>query len=146
MSDPAEQIQLRQHLSEMRRAAHGIGKDFDLWFQTIDEKIAKASTRAGRDVRDDWRDIEDDMTRLGRALDHEISNLPRHLKEGAVNVASRVGSGGVWVAETTRDALGAAKDRAAEGTKNALAKAAGVNRKPMKEWHHSTVESETEER
>ena len=135
MTETPEQVQLRQHLAEMRRAAAGLGKDFEIGFKNIDQSIARLSTRTAKDLKYDMAEIQDDFARMGRAIDQELVRLPRNVKDHAVAAASAIGSGAARVAEATSDAIGYAGAKAREGTKNALASAAGVNRKPMKEWH-----------
>ncbi|MCI4339785.1 MAG: hypothetical protein L3J73_00755 [Thermoplasmata archaeon] len=135
MTDTPEQVQLRQHLAEMRRAAAGVGKDFEIGFKNLDQSISRLSTRTAKDVKYDLQEIQDDFARLGRAIDQELVSLPRNVKDHAVAAASAIGSGAARMAGATSDAIGYAGSKAREGTKNALASAAGVNRKPMKEWH-----------
>jgi len=137
MTETPEQIQWRQHMGELRRAARGLGGDFDLYFRSLDDRIARYSVRAGRDMKSDMRDIEEDIAALGRRIDREIVALPGNVKDKAVAAASAVGSGAARIGGATRDVLESAGSRAREGTKNALATAAGVNRKPIKEWTHS---------
>jgi hypothetical protein len=147
MTDTPEQVQLRQHLAEMRRAAHGVGKDFENSFKILDARISRLGTEAGKDFKYNLAEIQDDLHRLGKSLDEELSQLPHNMKEGAYNVASAIGSGASRVGGATRDAFEYAGSKAREGTKNALASAAGVNRKPMKEWHPTNggaASSETE--
>jgi len=135
MTDTPEQIELRKHLAEMRRAAAGVGKDFEVAFRNLDNEISRLGTNAGRGLSYSVAEIEDDFARLGRSIDDELSRLPHHVKEGDVNLGSAIGSGAARVGGATRDAFEYAGSRAREGTKNALASAAGVNRKPIKEWH-----------
>ncbi len=135
MTDTPEQVQLRQHLAEMRRAAHGVGKDFELTFKNLDTEISRLSTRAGKDMKYDMAQIQDDFLRLGRSIDEELTRLPQHMRDGAANFASAVGSGAARMGGATRDAFEHAGSVAKEGTKNALASAAGVHRKPRMEWH-----------
>ena len=141
MTDTPEQIQLRQHLAEMRRAASGVGKDFEVAFKNLDSEISRLGTNAGKDLKYNVAQIEDDFRRIGRSLDDELSRLPHNMKEGAYSMASAIGSGASRMGGATRDAFEYAGSRAREGTKNALASAAGVNRKPMKEWHPTTTTS-----
>jgi hypothetical protein len=139
MTDTPEQVQLRQHLAEMRRAAGGLGKDFEITFKNIDQSISRLSTRTAKDLKYDLAEIQDDFARLGRAIDERVSQLPHDMKNGAVNVASAIGSGAARVGGATRDAFEYAGSRTVEGTKNAAARLAGVNRKPMKEWHPTSA-------
>jgi hypothetical protein len=138
MSELPEQVQLRQHLAEMRRAARGIGADVaievETSFKTLDDKITRLGRSTAKELRYDIRDIQDDFAALGQRLDEGVARLPHNVKVGATAAASAIGSGAVRVAGATRDAFESAGHRASEGTKNALASAAGVNRKPIKEW------------
>jgi hypothetical protein len=141
MTDTPEQVRLRQHLAEMRHAAGGVGKDFEIAFKNLDNEISRLGNRTAKDMKYDMAQIQDDFYRLGRSIDDELTRLPHHLKEGAINVGSAIGSGASRVGGATRDAFEYAGSRAREGTKNALASAAGVNRKPLKEWHPTTSSS-----
>jgi hypothetical protein len=105
MTDTPEQVQLRQHLAEMRRAAGGLGKDFELTFKNLDQSISRLSTRTAKDMKYDLMQIQDDFARLGRSIDTELTRLPHNMKEGAVNVASAIGSGAARVGGASRDAL-----------------------------------------
>jgi hypothetical protein len=145
MTETPEQVQLRQHLTEMRRAAGGLGKDFEITFRNLDTSIARLSTRTAKDMKYDIQEIEDDFARLARAMDRELTAFPGAVRDKVVAGASAVGSGVARVAGATSDAIGYAGNRAREGTKNALASAAGVNRKPMKEWHTTTASSAADE-
>jgi hypothetical protein len=137
MTETPEQIQWRQHMGELRRAARGLGGDFDLYFRSLDDRIARFSSRTSKDLKGDMRDIEEDMAALGRRIDHELVALPGNVKTKVVAGATAVGSGAARLGGATRDVMEAAGARAREGTKNALASAAGVNRKPIKEWGNS---------
>lgn len=134
MTETPEQVQLRQHLAEMRRAASGVGKDFEITFKNLDRSIARLSSRSAKELKYDLADIQDDFARLAHAIDAEARQLPRNMKDGAVSVATAIGSGAARVGGATRDAFAYADQRVSEGTKNALARAAGVTRKPMREW------------
>ncbi|MCI4361353.1 MAG: hypothetical protein L3J91_06575 [Thermoplasmata archaeon] len=145
MTDTPEQVQLRQHLAEMRRAAHGVGKDFEIAFKNLDSEISRLSTRTSKDLKYGMAEIEDDFQRLGRSIDDELVRLPQHMRDGAASVASAIGSGAARMGSATRDAFEAAGSRAVDGTKNAAARIAGVNRKPLKEWHPTTGASANDE-
>ena len=135
MTETAEQVQLRKHLAEMRRAAGGVGKDFEIAFKNLDNEIGRLGTAAGKDFKYSYAEIQDDFLRLGRSIDDELARLPHQVKEGAVSFASAVGSGASRAGAPPATRSSTLGSRAKEGTKNALASAAGVNRKPMKEWH-----------
>ncbi|MCI4354818.1 MAG: hypothetical protein L3K06_05570, partial [Thermoplasmata archaeon] len=98
MTDTPEQVQLRQHLAEMRRAAAGVGKDFEIGFKNLDQSISRLSTRTAKDVKYDLQEIQDDFARLGRAIDQELVSLPRNVKDHAVAAASAIGSGAARMA------------------------------------------------
>ena len=134
MADTLEQTQMRQHLAEMRHAARGLGTDLAVEFRSLDDKINRLGTATARGLRYDVRDIEDDFSRLGRRIDAGMAALPQNIKEKATAAGTAIAGGAVRLGGATRDAFEAAGHRASEGTKNALASAAGVNRKPMKEW------------
>jgi hypothetical protein len=130
MSDSREQAQFRQHLSEMRRAAGGLGHDFKNEFANLDEKIERFGEGAGKGAKYLGLEIQDDLSRLGRSIDDEARKIPGRIASGAV----AIGAGTSHAAGAARDAMVTAGHRAKEGTKNAFAAAAGVKRTPMKEW------------
>ena len=135
MTDTPEQARLRQHLAELRQATHGLGKDFAIEFKSLDHKIARLSTRTAQELKYDVQDIEDDVYALGRSIDREFAALPRNVATGAKAAGVAIGQGAARFAEAAGGALETAGKRAREGGKNALASAAGVNRRPIKEWH-----------
>ena len=134
MTDTPQQAQLRQHLSEMRHAARGLGTDFAVEFRTLDDKISRLGTATARELTYDLRDIQSDFSRLGHRIDEGLAALPQNLKEKATAAGSAIAGGAVRLGGVTRDAIETAGHKASEGTKNAFAAAAGVNRKPIKEW------------
>ena len=135
MPDTPEQARLREHLAELRKATHGLGKDFAIEFRTLDDKIARLGNRTAREIRYDLEDIEDDFYRLGRSIDQEFARLPHNVKVGAIAAGEAIGQGATRFAQATADAFETAGRKASEGTKDAFARAAGVKRRPMKEWH-----------
>ena len=130
MSDSREEAQFRQHLAEMRRAAGGIGRDFAAEFNDLDRKIERLGHTTAKEAKYLALDIQDDFAALGKAMDEEVRRIPQHI----ANAGIAIGSGASRAGAVTRDAFVAAGHRAKEGTKNALASAAGVKRTPMHEW------------
>lgn len=133
--DTPEQAQMRRHLAEMTHAARLVGKDVSIWAKNIDHEITKLGTKSGRDLADGAAAVRDEIFDLARSLDAGFVRLPGQMKDGAVAAGSAIASGTVRVAGATRDAFEAGATRAREGTKNALATAAGVKKKPMRQWH-----------
>jgi hypothetical protein len=142
MSETPDQAQLRQHLSEMRRAAHGIGKDFAIEFSNIDEKIERLGKLTSKEAKYALSDIHDDFSALGRAVDDEMRRLPHQVGSAVSRAGTAVGDATMRFASATGSAIESAGLKAKEGTKNALASAAGVRRTPMKEWHTPSDESD----
>jgi hypothetical protein len=141
MSDTPEQAELRRHLSDLRQAAHGIGRDFEIKFRQLDDKITELPHHAAKDLKYFAMDIDDDFRRLGRSVDDELSRIP-----GAVaNAGSRIAAAASRASAATVEAFQAAGKRTKEGTKNVLAAAAGIRRTPMKEWNSPTGSSSSEE-
>ena len=134
MSGSREQAQFRQHLAEMRRAAGGLGSDFASEFSNLDEKIERIGRTTAKEAKYLGLEIQDDFARLGRSMDEEMRKLPQRIANGAI----AIGAGTSRAAGAARDAMVSAGHRAKEGTKNALASAAGVKRTPMKEWSPPT--------
>ena len=130
MSDSREQADFRRHLSELRRAAGGLGHDFHAEFSQLDTKIERLGISTARDAKQLARDIEDDLSSLGRSVDDEIRQLPHRFAEAG----SAIGSGTARAAGAARDAVVTVGRKTKEGTRNALAAAAGVRRTPMKAW------------
>jgi NADP-dependent 3-hydroxy acid dehydrogenase YdfG len=135
MSDAREEAQFRQHLAEMRRAAGGIGRDFASEFTDLDRKIEKLGHATAKEAKYLALDIQDDFSNLGKSIDEEVRKIPQHI----ANAGIAIGSGASRAGAATRDAFVDAGHRAKEGTKNALASAAGVKRTPMREWSSPTT-------
>jgi len=135
MSDSRDEAQFRQHLADMRRAAGGIGRDFANEFADLDRKIEKLGHTTSKEAKYLALDIQDDFANLGKALDEEVRRIPQHF----ANAGIAIGSGASRAGAATRDAFVSAGKRAKEGTKNALASAAGVKRTPMREWSTPTT-------
>lgn len=124
MSDPHEEAQFRTHLAELRRAARGLGRDFSSEISNLDRSIERFGRSSAKDAKYLGQTIEERFSNLGRAIDEEARRLPGRIADGA----SRAGG-------ATRDAFVAVGKATKTGTKNALASAAGVNRKPMRSWN-----------
>jgi hypothetical protein len=123
MSDRQEEAQFRQHLSELRRGAGGLGRDFSSEISNLDRTIERFGRSSSKDAKYLAQSIQDRFSSLGKAIDDEARRLPGRIADGA----SRAGG-------ATRDAFVAVGHATKTGTKNALASAAGVNRKPMRSW------------
>ena len=138
MTDTFEQAELRKHLSELRKAAHAVGRDVAIHVEdlkNIDEKIDRLGRLIGKEAKYAAWEIEDDLAAFGRGVGRDLKAIPSRIAEGAVAAGSAVGGAVSNVATRTGEAIATAGKRASEGTKNALASAAGVRRTPMKEWH-----------
>lgn len=130
MPDTVEQAQFRRHLAEMRQAAGGLGRDFRNEFSDLDRKIERFGHVTSRNAKELGAEISDDFSNLGKRMDEEMRRFP-----GRVAAAgTAIGSGTVYVAGATRDAVVSAGHKAKRGTKNAFATAAGVRTKPIKTW------------
>ncbi len=134
MSDSREQAQFRQHLTEMRRAASGLGSDFAREFTNLDDKIERLGHVTAKEAKYLGNEIEDDFSLLGRRLDEEMRRLPGRL----ASAGGAIGAGTARAAGAARDAVVVVGKRAKEGTKNAFAAAAGVKRTPIREWSAPT--------
>lgn len=130
MSDSRDQAQFRAHLSEMRHAAGGLGRDFAREFSDLDRKIEKMGSSTAKEAKYLGLEIQDDLSRLGKAVDTEMRRIPQRISDAGV----AIGSGTARAAGAARDAVVAAGRAAKTGTKNAFAAAAGVKRTPMREW------------
>ncbi|HKN07149.1 MAG TPA: hypothetical protein VJ021_06080 [Thermoplasmata archaeon] len=130
MSDSREQAQFRAHLSEMRHAAGGLGRDFAREFSDLDGKIERFGNATAKEAKYLGLEIQDDFSHLGKTLDAEMRRIPQRISDAGV----AIGSGTVRAAGAARDAVYAAGKAAKTGTKNALATAAGVRKSPMREW------------
>ncbi len=138
MTDTPEQAELRRHLSELRKAAHAVGRDVALHVEdlkNIDQKIERLGHLVGKEAKYAAWEIEDDITALGRGLGKDLRALPSAIADGAEAAGTAVAGAVSTAARATGEAISNAGHRASEGTKNALASAAGVRRTPMKEWH-----------
>jgi hypothetical protein len=135
MSDTREEAQFRQHLAEMRRAAGGIGRDFAAEFSDLDRKIERLGHTTAKEAKYLVLDIQDDFAHLGKVMDEEVRRIPQHIANAGIAIGSSASRAGA----ATRDAFVSAGKRAKQGTKNALASAAGVRRTPMREWSTPTT-------
>ncbi len=135
MSENREQAQFRRHLSEMRRAAGGLGRDFASEFSNLDEKIERLGQLSGKQAKYLAIDIQDGFANLGKSLDEEMRRLPQRFADAG----AAIGSGTARAAGAARDAVVTAGRRAKQGTKNAFAAAAGLRRTPMREWSPPTT-------
>lgn len=135
MSDSSDQARFREHLAQMRQAARGLGSDFYSEFSELDTKIEKFGQSTARDARELSEEIQDGLSNLGKQIDDQMRRLPGRIADGA----SRAGG-------ATRDAFVAVGHRTKVGTKNALASAAGVNRKPIKTWSAPSESEESDEK
>lgn len=134
MPESLQQTQMRQHLAELRHAARGLGSDVAVEFQQLDDKISRLGAATAKGLKYDVLDIEDDFYRLGKRIDAGLAALPQNVKQKTTAAASAIAGGAVRLGGATKDAFESAGHHAKEGTKTALAAAAGVNRKPIKEW------------
>jgi hypothetical protein len=123
MSDRPNEAQFRQHLADLRRAAGGLGRDFSSEMSHLDRSIERFGRSSSKDAKYLGQQIEDGFSSLARAIDSEARRLPGRIADGA----SRAGG-------ATRDALVGFGHATRTGTKNALASAAGVNKKPIRSW------------
>jgi hypothetical protein len=130
MGDRREQAQFREHMAEIRRATRGLGRDFASEFSDLDRKIERFGSATAQDARDLGTEIQQDLADLGRTVDASVRALPRRFADAGIAIGSGVSRAG----GATRDAMVVAGKKAKEGTKNALASAAGVRRTPMREW------------
>jgi hypothetical protein len=137
---------MRQHLAELRHAAGGLGRDMALEFEHVDEKINRLGKLTARDARHAAEDIRDDFTDMARALDQEAHRLPHQVGSAASRAGAAIGDATSRFASATGAAFESAGSKAREGTRNALAHAAGVRRTPMKEWHKPSNESDSSSR
>ena len=132
--DTPQQAQLRQHMSELRRATRGLGRDFAIEFETLDDKIARLGSLTAKETKYALMDIEDDFSALGRSIGSEVKRLPGQVAGGLTTAGAAIVSGAARAGAATAEALQAAGHATKEGTKNAFASMAGLRRTPMKEW------------
>lgn len=138
--DTPEQAQLRRHLTELRHATHGIGKDFAIEFEALGRKIDRLGSVTGKEAKYFVLDVQDDLSNLGHAIHREAKRLPGEIAGGISRAGVAVGSGVSRFAGATKDTLESAGKKAAEGTKNTFASLAGMRRTPMREWKPPTEE------
>lgn len=136
MTDTVEQARLREHLRMLRQAMGGIGKDMEIHLSDVDRKIERLGRLTGKDAKYVAWEIEDDLDAMGRKVGVAVRAIPGAVKGGLEAAGAGISRAGAGV----RDGLEAAGSKAAEGTRNALARAAGVRRTPMKEWKNSDGE------
>ncbi len=134
MTTHEEQARLREHLAQLRMAAHGLGSDFEVRFEEIGSKIERLPTLTAREAKYALYEIEDDFSAMGHKVDVELKKLPREIGHGIATGVEGIKTGATRLGEATRDGIDAVGHRTVEGTRNALAAAAGVRRTPMKQW------------
>ncbi len=130
MPESREQAQFRRHLADMRHAAGGLGRDFASEFSDLDQKIERLGHVTAKQAKSLASDIQDEFSRVGKSMDEEMRRLPQRF----ANAGAAIGSGTARAAGAARDAVVTAGHKAKQGTKNALASAAGVKKTPIKEW------------
>jgi hypothetical protein len=135
MTDTPEQAHLREHLREIRKASHAVGKDIAIHVSDLDTKIDRLGAKIGKEAKYAAWELEDDLGSLERSLASDIRSIPGKVRDGAEAAGSAVAGAVSGAASWTAEEISGAGKRAAQGTKNALASAAGVRRTPMKEWH-----------
>ncbi|MGI0130268.1 MAG: hypothetical protein ACREEC_08995 [Thermoplasmata archaeon] len=145
MTTHAEQAQMREHLSELRRAARGLGSDFEVRFEELGAKIERLPSMTAKQAKYALYDIEDDFAAMGHKVDVELKKLPGEIGRGIATGIDGIKSGATRLGTATRDGLDAVGHKTLEGTKNALASAAGVRRTPMKQWSKPDSGSSTPE-
>jgi hypothetical protein len=145
MTDSVEQARLREHLSELGHAAKAIGKDVSLDVRDLDVKIGRLGKLTGKEAKYALYDIEDGMAHLGHQIDREAKRLPGQMADQFSRFGNAVGDGLARIGDASRDAFDSASHRTREGTRNALASAAGVKRTPMKQWTHPASEAKGRE-
>jgi hypothetical protein len=123
MSNGQDEARFREHMALMRQATRGLGRDFVSEFSELDDKIERFGRSTGQGAANLGAEIQEGLSNLGKSIDEEARKLPGRISGGV----SRAGA-------ATWGAVSEAGRRTKEGTKNALAAAAGVNRKPMKSW------------
>jgi len=143
MSDSREQAQFRAHLTEMRHAAGGLGRDFAHEFSDLDRKIERFGNATAKEAKYLGLEIQDDFANLGKTMDAEMRRIPQRISDAG----TAIGAGTVRAATAVRDGAVATGKAVKSSTKNALAAAAGVKRTPMREWSPPTTgESPPEEK
>lgn len=130
MSDSSEQSQLREHLSDIKRAIHGLGKDLTIEIQNLDRRIGQLSERTAREAEQAGSGIRRDISKLGKTIDEEASRIPGRVSY----VGQRIGTEAKKTAGATAETVAQTARKAKEGTQTLFARAAGVKKTPMKAW------------
>lgn len=130
MNDSREQSQLREHLGQIRHAVRGIGHDFNLEIQNLDRRISRLSDATGAEAERTAADIRRDLSHLGGEVDREVRRLPERFRDAGVVLGTKT----LQAAGAARDAALTAGHTARSGTQNLFARAAGVKKRPMREW------------
>ncbi|MGI0055507.1 MAG: hypothetical protein ACREB9_00650 [Thermoplasmata archaeon] len=140
MSDSREQSQLREHLGLIKQAVKGIGHDFSVEIQQLDKRIGRLSDATGQEAERAGADIRHDLGRLKANVEHEVRSLPGVFTDAG----EAIGHSTRQVASYTRDAMVSAGHSAKEGTKDILARAGGVKKRPIREWSPPPAENDPE--
>ena len=133
MSDSYDESQLREHITDIKRAIQGLGKDLTIEIQHLDRRIGALSghrhgsrTCDGRPATGPNEAGKDD--RRGRP--DPVAGL---LHQPRIGTGAKLTAGAATAETVVKTA-----HRAKEGTQDLFAKAAGVKRTPMREWSAGT--------
>lgn len=135
MTDFREKARFREHLAELSHSMKLIGHDVAIEGKHAGHKIDKAGKDAGEGVRDAMYDVEDGLTDLGHEMKEGAKNLPENVDGGLSKFGQGFADGAASVGVNTAVAIEEAGHAARKGTRNAFARASGLKKKPVKEWH-----------
>ncbi len=141
MTDSREQSQLREHLKQIKQAVRGLGHDFSVEIQQLDRRIGRLSDATGQEAERAGADLRRDLNHLTTSVEREVRQLPATLSDAGYAIGSKTKEAAVYA----RDGLASASHSAKEGTKNLLARAGGVKKRPIREWSPPPPENEPDQ-
>ncbi|MCI4322806.1 MAG: hypothetical protein L3K03_02085 [Thermoplasmata archaeon] len=127
----SEKTEFRRHLHEMGHAAGSMGHDVRVEGELAAERLKDLPEETARAAKYIAYDIQDGLAVAGQEIREDIHKVPGEVRDGL----QIVGHGVARAAEATHEAVEDAEHVAKETTKNGFARAAGVKRKAMREWH-----------
>jgi hypothetical protein len=127
----SEKTEFRRHLHEMSHAAGSIGHDVRVEGEIAAEKVKDLPEETARAAKYAVYEIQDGLSIAAQEVREDVRKIPGEVRQGL----DYVGQGVATAAERAHEAVDDAEHAAKEATKNGFARAAGVKRKAMREWH-----------
>ncbi len=129
-----QETRFREHLSLLRQAAGGLGRDMENEITQMERKIEQGAKRMGWESQDLAREMEYDFAVMGVRIQKGLRSLPTQVKKGGQALGSAVARGSAAVGSKTADASVRLGKATKKGVKKELARAAGTWHEPLRQW------------